>query len=222
MIEKKEYKKTAESTQRRIVLYNSIMIKTTALLISELPGYVNPKAKIGRMVDDGLLFPIIRGLYEDNNKTPSHYLAGSIYGPSYISFEFALSWYGLIPRNNRTVTCAAYGKRKEKKHETMFGTFTYRDIPKKVFPKELAVYCENGYSFVMATPEKAFCDELYKLPPAANLKELKTLMFEEIGIGKRKINRLDPHVIYQIADLYCCKNLYLLKSFLRKKYGKPD
>ena len=198
------------------------MIKTTALLISELPDYVNPKAKIGRMVSEGLLIPIIRGLYEDDRNTPAHYLAGSIYGPSYISFEFALSRYGLIPQKEYPVTCAAFGKRKEKVHETAFGTFTYRDIPKKVFSKGLTVYYENGYSYIMATPEKAFCDELYKLSPAANLKELKTLMFEEIGIGKRKINRLDPQKIYQIADLYCCKNLYLLKSFLRKKYGKSD
>ena len=95
-------------------------------------------------------------------------------------------------------------------------------ISRDAFPVGITYINKQEYAFLMATPEKAFCDELYKLPPAANLKELKTLMLEEIGIGKRKINRLDPHVIYQIADLYCCKNLYLLKSFLRKKYGHID
>ena len=80
------------------------MIKTTAMLISELKGYVNPKAKIGRMVEKGELFPLIRGLYEDDPKTPAIYLAGSIYGPSYISFEFALSFYGLISKKDWPVT----------------------------------------------------------------------------------------------------------------------
>ena len=47
-------------------------------------------------------------------------------------------------------------------------------------------------------------------------------MFDEIGIGKRKINRLDPVVLYDLADLYGCRNLHLLKSFLRKKYGPID
>ena len=195
------------------------MIKTTAILISELPGYVNPKAKIGRMVEEGKLFPIIRGIYEDDPNTPPRYLASSIYGPSYISFEYALAFYGLIENKDKTVTCAAYGKRKEKVYETMFGTFTYRDIPKTVFPKDLVLHRENGYSFIMASPEKAFCDELYKSEPAANLKELKDLMFGRIGIGKRKIFRLDPLAIYAIADEYGCRNLHLLKSFLRKKYG---
>ena len=196
------------------------MIKTTAILISELKGYVNPKAKIGRMVEKGELFPIIRGIYEDDPKTPAVYLAGSIYGPSYISFEYALSYYGLIMKRNCPVTCAAYGKRKEKLYETMFGTFTYRDIPKDAYPKELVLHMENGYSFIMASPEKALCDTLYNSAPASNLKELNELLFDEIGIGKRKIFRLDPAVIFSIADLYGCRNLYLLKSFLRKKYGR--
>ena len=198
------------------------MIKTTGLLISELPGYVNPKAKIGRMVAEGKLYPIIRGIYEEDPNTPPQYLAGVIYGPSYISFEYALAYYKLIPQKTAEITCAAYGKRKEKRYETDFGLFTYRDIPSKVFHEELILNMENGYSFLMASPEKAFCDELYKSAPAANLKELKALMFDEIGIGKRKINRLDPVVMNRIADLYGCRNLHLLKSFLRKKYGKFD
>lgn len=190
------------------------------MLISELDGYVNPKAKIGRMVESGLLFPIIRGFYEDSSSVPGHYLANIIYGPSYISFEYALAYYNLIPKNDYPITSATFGKRKEKNHETMFGTFQYRDIPKTPFPEELVYNNENGYSFIMASPEKALCDELYKSSPASNLKELRTLLFETIGIGKRKIYRLDPVALCHLADLYGCKNLYLLKSFLRKKYGK--
>ena len=93
------------------------MLKTTAMLITELSDYVNPKAKIGRMVNDGVLYPIIRGYYEDRPDTPGQYLATIIYGPSYISFEYALVSYGLIDRKNVPITCAAYGKRKEKYHE---------------------------------------------------------------------------------------------------------
>ncbi len=198
------------------------MIKTTAILISELPGYVNPKAKIGRMVEKGEIYPIIRGLYEDDPKTPPQYLANCIYGPSYISFEYALNYYNLSGKHDCPVTCAAYGKRKEKRHETSFGVFTYRDIPKKAFSEELILHYENGYSFVIASPEKALCDTLYNAAPAANLKELKTLLFDEIGIGKRKIFRLDPTVLLRLSDLYGCRNLHLLKSFLRKKYGRVD
>ena len=198
------------------------MIKTTPILISELSDYVNPKAKIGRMVEKGELYPIIRGIYEDDPKTPPLYLASSIYGPSYVSFEYALNYYGLISRTEKTITCAAYGKRKEKCYETMFGVYTYRDIPKKAFAAELELHLENGYSFVMASPEKALCDTLYNSAPAANLKEFKELLFDEIGIGRRKIYRLDPVILDELADLYGCRNLKLLKSFMRKKHGHTD
>ena len=67
-------------------------------------------------------------------------------------------------------------------------------------------------------PEKALCDELYKSRPAKNKGDLKTLLFDEIGVGKRKINRLDVDLIFELADCYGCKNLHLLKMLLRKKH----
>ena len=48
----------------------------------------------------------IRDRYETDRNVPAYLLAGSIYGPSYISFEYALSRYGLIPEAVYAVTCA--------------------------------------------------------------------------------------------------------------------
>ncbi len=90
------------------------MIKTTSMLLEELEEYASPKSKLSRMVKRGECFPITKGLYETDPNTPPHLLAGSIYGPSYISFEFALSYYGLIPEAVYTVTCATFEKKKKK------------------------------------------------------------------------------------------------------------
>ena len=49
------------------------------------------------MAERGEVFPITRGLYETDPNVPGYLLAGSIYGPSYISFEYALGYYGMIP-----------------------------------------------------------------------------------------------------------------------------
>ena len=67
------------------------------MLLQEYNMYVNPAAKIARLVKSGELSQIIKGLYETDSSAPGHYLAGIIYGPSYLSFDFALSWHGLIP-----------------------------------------------------------------------------------------------------------------------------
>ena len=88
------------------------MIKTTAMLLEELREYGSPKSKLARMAERGECFPITRGLYETDRNAPAYLLAGSIYGPSYISFEYALSRYGLIPEAVYAVTCATFEKKK--------------------------------------------------------------------------------------------------------------
>ena len=105
------------------------MIKTTAMLMNELKEYVNPTAKIRRLVDGGKLVPIVRGLYETDGNIPGYYLAPIIYGPSYLSFEFALAYYSLIPEAVYNFTSATFEKKKEKQYTTPYGTFTYSDVP---------------------------------------------------------------------------------------------
>ena len=108
------------------------MIKTTSIILKELSEYKNPQSKIGRMVKQGEYIPIIKGLYETNKNTPPHYLAASIYAPSYLSFEFALGYYGMIPEAVYTFTSATFGKGKKKVFENFFGTYTYRDVPASI------------------------------------------------------------------------------------------
>ena len=91
------------------------MIKTTGILVEEYKSYRNPKMKIGRLVKERKLIPIIRGLYETDDSVPGYLLANIIYGPSYLSFEFALSWYDLIPEAVFTITSASFSKKKNKR-----------------------------------------------------------------------------------------------------------
>ena len=85
------------------------------MLCDELRGYANPLAKISRMMRSGELTPLIKGLYETDAAVPGHYLAGIIYGPSYLSFEFALAWHGLIPEAVYSYTSATCGKGRKKR-----------------------------------------------------------------------------------------------------------
>ena len=120
------------------------MIKTIAMLRDELNDYVNPDAKIKRMVAEESLFRIIRGIYETNRNVSGYYLAGIIYGPSYLSFAFAMSYHGLIPEAVYTFTSATYEKKKRKIFDNIFGIFTYRDVPSKVYSYGVDLKEENG------------------------------------------------------------------------------
>ena len=200
-----------------MILNGENMIKTTGNLIQEYNSYSNPKMKIGRLVKEGKLIPIIKGLYETDSSIPGHYLAGIIYGPSYLSFEFALSWHNLIPEAVYTFTSASYSKKKKKQYDTYFGQFTYMDIPRQVFPYGTKVYEENGYGFVIASKEKAICDQLYKCAPCSSKKELKSLLFEDLRIDEDLFWDMDIITMSELASLYRNKNHSLLISLIKER-----
>ena len=74
-----------------MILRGENMIKTTAILLEDLKQYANPASKLSRMVKNGEYIQIVKGLYETDPTTPGYLLAGSIYGPSYLSFEFRIT-----------------------------------------------------------------------------------------------------------------------------------
>lgn len=192
------------------------MIKTTAMLIDELSEYVNPTAKIRRLVDAGELFPIVRGLYETDGSIPGYYLAPIIYGPSYLSFEFALAYHSLIPETVYNFTSATFEKKKAKQYTTPYGTFIYRDVPSSAYPLGIVLHTENGYGFQLATPEKAICDTLYKTSLLKNRGELESLLFEDLRIDKKAFFQLNVTGLLEMAALYHTHNHKLLQAYLRR------
>lgn len=196
------------------------MIKSTAILQEELKHYQNPMVKISLMVKKRELFPITRGLYETDSSIPGHYLASVIYGPSYLSFEYALAFHALIPEAVYQFTCATFNKRRRKKYTNHFGHYSYRDVPSLAFPIATVLYQENGYSFVIAKPEKAICDTLYTFEPCSNQKELRSLLFDFLRIDEDAFFELDLKLMMEIAQYYHTKNSKLLISILEKEISK--
>ncbi|MDD2371305.1 MAG: hypothetical protein PHQ32_04815 [Firmicutes bacterium] len=200
-----------------IALGGENMIKTTKILLDELKEYVNPTAKIGRLVDSKELVPIVRGFYETDASIPGYYLAPIIYGPSYLSFEFALSYYSLIPETVYNFTSATFEKKKAKQYDTPFGTFTYRDVPSEAYPLGIILHSENGYGFQIASPEKAICDQLYKISPLMNKSELENLLFDDLRIDRDKFFSLNMNELHEIANYFHTKNHKLLQAYVKRR-----
>jgi predicted transcriptional regulator of viral defense system len=191
------------------------MIKTHSMLLEELRDYKAPNNKIARLVKEGKCIPVVKGLYETDRTVPGYLLAGSIYGPSYLSFDFALSYYGLIPEAVYVYTSATFEKKKAKKYETEFGTFTYRDVPSSAYSAEIKLLKEGEYVYKIASPEKALCDKLYAVSTISNQKELQSLLFEDLRIDETEFGKLDKSLLVELAPLYHSTNLKILKSLLR-------
>ena len=193
------------------------MIHSFDDLLIKFQDYKDIKGKIRREVQAGRLIPVARGLYETDQTISGKYLAGRIYGPSYLSFDFALYVYSLIPEAvYNTYTSATFDKHKTKKYQNQFGVFTYRDIPTEAYPLGVLIVEENGYSYQIATPEKALCDKLYTISPVSNLTELKELLFDDLRIDEDEFEKLDQKTLETLAPLYHSTNLNLLAKLIRR------
>ena len=92
------------------------MIITAQQLKEQYSKYVDINGKIARDVKKEKLFPLVKGIYETNPNTNGSRLAQFIYGPSYLSFDYALAEYGLIPEAVYVFTCATFNKKKINAH----------------------------------------------------------------------------------------------------------
>ena len=189
------------------------MIYTTETLREELADYQNPNDKIHRMIQEQKLFPVVRGIYTTDPHINGIFLAGSIYGPSYLSFDYALAHYHLIEKTPSSYQSATYGKRKKKSYDTPFGKFTYRDVPAEAYPLFVREECRKGNTFFIASPEKALCDKVYSMHPARDSAELEALLFEIIGIDRRRFRLLHLDDILSMGEHYHSKNVNLLMGY---------
>ena len=196
------------------------MIITNDMAKYNLNNYSNKNNKISREIKKGKLFKIITGLYETDPNTPGYLLASSIYGPSYISFDFALSYYGLIPERVSTITCATFNKKKRKQYNTKFGVFTYKDVPSSAYPEEILLKQENNYSYQIATKEKALCDKLYSLKPLENLSNLENMLFNDLRIDIDEFKKINIKKIEKLSNLYHSTNVTLLLKYLRRNQNE--
>lgn len=194
------------------------MVKNVSLLKEELADYKQPINRINRLIKERRLFPLVKGVYEDNEHAEPFALATSICSPSYISFESALSYYGLIPERVYTITSASLNKRKNKTYSNYFGTFIYSDIPERVFPLGVKMIdLENGYSFLIASKEKALCDKLYKLKPVNNYEELEVLLFDDLRIDEDVLFTFNNNDLEIYSNLYNSTNVTFLYKYLKRR-----
>ncbi len=139
--------------------------------LEKITGLSRPSLKVAlsRFVKQGALIRLKRGVYAQAG-TPLDLvkIANQLYYPSYLSFESALSYYGILSQAPYTLTFATI---KPPKKITLGETeIEFRQVKKTLF---------FGYSFkdnmYIAEPEKALLDQLYMVSlgkASLNIQEL--------------------------------------------------
>ena len=131
---------------------------STEVLKDFLKSYSQPAFKMHMLVKEGKLLRLKRGWFCVNPKYSKKRInygvvANVLYeGPSYVSLEAALSYYGLVPERVMGMVSVVTGRSKT--FNTPIGWFRYKSIPDTLFP--IGVRTVAGY--LMASPAKALCD----------------------------------------------------------------
>jgi hypothetical protein len=178
---------------------------SNGLIKTLLADFRRPNDKISELIADQALIPIKRGLYVLNPKRTGRPLslpliANTLNGPSYVSLDFALSYYGLIPEAVYEITSVTTGRAKT--FDTPVGRFSYKHASLKSYPLSIAsVASESGHFFLMATPEKALCD---KLMQTSNLRSnsVKTMLDyleQDLRLDLDEFAKFDSELLRRIA-----------------------
>ncbi len=117
--------------------------------------------QLARWERKGKLHRLRRGLYAfPESGDYALTVANQIVSPSYISGEYALAYYGLIPEAVFEVTSACSVAPRRAVYQTPYGRYSYRQI--KVFKGFMEVAIGRT-EVLIATPEKALLDTWYWL-----------------------------------------------------------
>jgi len=183
-----------------------------AVLYRIIGDYKFPRNKVAAMEQSNHLIRLKNGLFvvspEISRKPLSRELiANHLYGPSYISFETALAFYGLIPEKVFSVRSATY--KRAKQFENTLGRFEYIVVPQDYYSIGIIqriiknqYTTENEYTFIIATPEKALCDLILATRHLhiKTVQGMQIFLEDDLRIDFSVLQSIDNEIIKQCID----------------------
>ena len=207
--------KEIEQTLQKMPIIDYATLKS---LLSQ-SGYKHINDKIKYMKQKGLLIALKRGLYiykspYVENIILKEIVANNLLGPSYISFDYALYYYGIIPEKVVEVTSAT--TKRAKSFNTPIGVFSYKHIDKKLYSLGLKIETTNSGNFIIASPLKALCDKVY-LSRGVKINSQKDMMVfleDDLRVDLDELKNQDIEVVKEYAKLSKSKRVTLLYKLL--------
>lgn len=167
------------------------------IMLDILKEYKRPNDKISELIKSGEIISLKKGLYVNAAKngvsaTEPFLIANHLWGPSYISLESALSYWGLIPE--RVYETSSMTIKLSKKYKTSAGRYTYRTIPWPYYSFGIkSIELSESQTVLIASPEKALCDKIITTSRLVLRGTSQTLKFltDDLRIEHESLQKLD-------------------------------
>lgn len=190
-------------------------------LVGLLNGYTSPRDKITKMIREGVIVRVKKGLYVFGNESRQSpfsavYIANLIYGPSYVSLEYALQMYSLIPERVEEITSVTTGRSK--RFVTPIGTFSFRNVPERAFAGGMDLQVNaSGSRYLIAVPEKALVDKVIKSAHQVRTqKEMELYLISDLRADISDLMQLSVRQISRFCEAYDSSKSNLLAKVMNK------
>ena len=192
----------------------------------ELRDYAKPRDRVTILIKQGVVRRVKKGLYVfgegySRKSVSREILSNLIYGPSYISLEYALQYHGLIPERVEAVTAVCLGPSR--KFYTALGMFTYHRVPENGYHIGMnRIEIDSRRAYLMASPEKALADKL-KLSHGMEVstqRDMSIYLQENLRIEWDALTQLDSNELLRIADSYRSRKIRILAHLIKSTQGK--
>ncbi len=194
-------------------------------LMAALSAYANPHQKITSLLRKGTIVRVKKGLYifgEDHRRRPysRELLANLIYGPSFVSLDYALAYHGLIPERVEQLTSVTTGRPAQ--FNTPVGLFVYRPTPATSFHLGMNLVEQGDVSFLMASAERALADTVRenRAVRVASLAHAENLLFHDLRVDETAFVDLDHHSLSLIGESLGSRKVVFCANVLRKLKGR--
>ena len=208
--------------ERELKKYPSRIIEHTTLsqILSNL-GYNRINDKIVQMKNKGMLTALKSGLYlynpvYDEALVSKEIIANLLLGPSYISFDYALWYYGLIPESVHEVQSAT--TKRSKSYSTPLGVFSYKQVKKELYNIALEIHDSKGGNFIIASKEKALCDKVYytKDIPIRSKSAMFAFLEDDLRIDLDELIESNIEVFQEYYKVTKSKKIALLQKIIEE------
>ena len=195
---------------RRQIKYPIFTTQELQLLLPQPPS----ATQLSRWHQQNLLIQLTRGVYlfaDAKNQITLPEIANLLITPSYLSLEYALFHFNLIPEITPTATCIT--TKNNRQYQTYLGSIRYQHLKPSLYFGYRS-QSSSARPYYLAEPEKALLDFFYLHPSYHRLSDLQSLR-----LNQDSLIQLNWSKLINYSQLFPQRVQYLI-SLLRKTYAR--
>lgn len=188
-------------------------------LMSALSGYASPRSRVTALLRSGAIIRVKKGLYifgDAYRRRPycRELLANLIYGPSFVSMDYALAYYGLIPERVEEITSVTSGRSRS--FQTPIGLFSYTTSRHLAVGVRQEQYHDT--QFLIAVPERALADRLHhdRRGVLRTFADMEAYLLNDLRLDRNALDRMNTDLLDELGQTLRSHKIRLCSRLLSK------